>query len=75
MGALLSLLGWRTTFVINAHRVAVVRRLGEGGFAVVDLVRDVDTGLEFALKRVLCAVRCKSNRYLKKKTTTDPPTG
>uniref|UniRef100_A0A7S2VU50 non-specific serine/threonine protein kinase n=1 Tax=Norrisiella sphaerica TaxID=552664 RepID=A0A7S2VU50_9EUKA len=38
---------------INGSRYRVVRKLGEGGYAFVYLVEDVDTGREYALKKMI----------------------
>ena len=40
------------TFKIDGHSYSVVSRLGEGGFAVVDLVESQRDGRRYALKRV-----------------------
>jgi serine/threonine protein kinase len=39
--------------VINGQRYSIVSRLGEGGFAVVELVESSTNGRRYALKRVL----------------------
>ncbi|XP_033640038.1 serine/threonine-protein kinase 16-like [Asterias rubens] len=41
----------------EGRRFYVLRRLGEGGFSVVDLLEDNDTGKKFALKRIQCHSR------------------
>ncbi|XP_072041516.1 serine/threonine-protein kinase 16-like [Amphiura filiformis] len=43
----------KETIEINGRRFYVQKRLGEGGFSVVDLVED-ETGKTFAMKRILC---------------------
>lgn len=41
------------TYTIDHHTYTVVSRLGEGGFAVVDLVESSRDGRRYALKRIL----------------------
>lgn len=43
------------TFQIDGHSYTVISRLGEGGFAVVDLVESSRDGRRYALKRVQLA--------------------
>lgn len=43
------------TFTLDGHSYSVVSRLGEGGFAVVDLVESSRDGRRYALKRVQLA--------------------
>ncbi|XP_033116022.1 serine/threonine-protein kinase 16-like [Anneissia japonica] len=40
--------------VLNSRRFYVQKRLGEGGFSVVDLVEEGPTGKLFACKRIMC---------------------
>ncbi|KAJ1907733.1 Serine/threonine-protein kinase env7 [Tieghemiomyces parasiticus] len=40
---------------INGHPYKVLTRLGEGGFSMVYLVRDLSTQEEFAVKKIRCA--------------------
>ncbi len=54
MGAVLSCCGLGRHIEINERKCTFVRRLGDGGFSVVDLVRDSTTGIQYALKRVTC---------------------
>ena len=45
----------RPAVTVAGERYTIVRRLGEGGYSVVELVRDRH-GAEFALKRIGCSV-------------------
>ena len=42
------------TYTLSSKEVRLRRRLSEGGFAIVELVTDVVTGSEYALKKVAC---------------------
>ncbi|XP_022080017.1 serine/threonine-protein kinase 16-like isoform X2 [Acanthaster planci] len=44
----------RECIEFDGRRFNVLRRLGEGGFSVVDLLEENDTGKRFALKRIQC---------------------
>ncbi len=48
-------------YVIGGKTVAEERKLSEGGFAFVYIVRDVYSNQEYALKKMLCQVRANSN--------------
>ena len=43
-----------TRFEVHGRTVRVIRRLGSGGFSFVDLVADVNTRQEYAMKRIPC---------------------
>lgn len=45
-----------STLKLNGRQYEVVRLLGEGGFSFVYLVRDKNSGREFALKKIRCAL-------------------
>lgn len=51
--AVWNLIKKKETFIIGENSYRLISRLGEGGFAVVDLMEDVVTSYQYALKRIL----------------------
>jgi serine/threonine protein kinase len=39
---------------VGRHKVTVIRELAEGGFGKVLLVKDCDSGRDYAMKQMLC---------------------
>ena len=50
--------GGPTVVKLNGRTYEVLKLLGEGGFSLVYLVRDADSGAQFALKKVRSAPPC-----------------
>ena len=55
MGIITSCFGLGKGIEIGERHCVFIRRLGEGGFSVVDLVEDSTSGNRFALKRMTCS--------------------
>jgi hypothetical protein len=54
MGALVSCLFGGPALYISERRFRLLSNIATGGFSVVDLIEDPNTGMRYALKRVTC---------------------